>query len=686
MTKTAMATHALRWIVSHVIMILVFGIAVWAAFTIGVHWGGEPTADTHTVAPEAPPEAVWTCPMHPEVRMSEPGDCPICGMELVPEELEAPPPPEAEPETTDEPAGYACAMFCVPPLPEPGACPVCGMDMVLVHDEPAAEGDVERQFVMSEEARALADIQTTTVTRQPGTHERRLVGMVEADETRLARVTAYVNGRLDRLYVRYTGAQVERGAPLAGLYSPELLTARAELLQAKQSAARLSDGALSGARAAADSAVKAARERLRLWGLSEAQVRALEQDAADDPVITIPAPISGTVLERHVQQGDYVETGTPVFTVADLSVVWVQLKAYESDLPWIHSDQSVLFTVDALPGETFEGHVAFIDPVLSSRARTANVRVEVSNEAGLLKPGMFARAVVKASVTDPDGTPPLLIPASAPLITGTRAVVYVVVPDQDRPTFEGREILLGPRAGDYYVVREGLVDGEEVVSRGAFRIDSALQIRTRPSMMQAAPPEHAHTPDEDAPSCCETAPEHAHTPDEDAPSCCEIAPEHALPPALDEATHTALSALFNGYIETQQALAADDSDASADGFAAILSQVTATQEAVPAEASEAMERPLKRLQDAARAAAATDDIETMRRHFQPISDVLIDLAQQLPNIPDSPMVQVHCPMAFDDTGADWLQQGDEVRNPYFGASMLACGVIQERYGPDPTNQ
>ncbi len=156
MTKTAMATHALRWIVSHVIMILVFGIAVWAAFTIGVHWGGEPTADTHTVAPEAPPEAVWTCPMHPEVRMSEPGDCPICGMELVPEELEAPPPPEAEPEATDEPAGYACAMFCVPPLPEPGACPVCGMDMVLVHDEPAAEGDVDRQFVMSEEARALA--------------------------------------------------------------------------------------------------------------------------------------------------------------------------------------------------------------------------------------------------------------------------------------------------------------------------------------------------------------------------------------------------------------------------------------------------------------------------------------------------------------------------------------------------
>ena len=485
MSKMDFLKRASRWLGSRIVTIVVFAAALWGAYTLGGHVGQASLPDAPGVAPAEHAEEVWTCPMHPHIRLPEPGDCPICGMKLVLEKTTEASPHVHDAEKQAEPAGYACAMFCVPPLPHPGKCPVCGMDMAPVYDAPAGAGASERRLTMSEEARALANIQTAPVVRRSASRELRLVGMIEADETRLARVSAYVGGRLDRLHVRYTGAQVERGAPLAGLYSPELLTARAELLQAKQSAARLADSSVASARNVADSAVNAARQRLRLWGLSEAQVRALESGDGNDTIITIAAPIGGTVIERHVQQGDYVEPGSVIFTVADLSVVWVQLKAYESDMPFIELEQRMTFSVDAHPGESFEGRVVFIEPVLTGASRTVNARVEVDNADGRLKPGMFARAVLEAPVAAPNDIPPLLIPDTAPLLTGARAVVYVAVPDQERPTYEGREILLGPRVDGYYVVKEGLREGERVVVKGAFRIDSALQIRARPSMMNA---------------------------------------------------------------------------------------------------------------------------------------------------------------------------------------------------------
>ncbi len=517
MNKTDVVKKAGRWTLSRAVTIVVLLLALWGAYTLGARVGSDGAPETPAPAQTDHVEAIWTCPMHPQIRLPEPGDCPICGMELVLEESSEPDaPPAHEHKDADEPVGYACAMFCVPPLPNPGKCPVCGMDMVPVHDETATEGDVERRMTMSEEARALAGIQTAPVIRRHVMRELSLVGMIEADETRLARVTAWVGGRLDRLHVRHTGAYVERGAPLAGLYSPDLLTARAELLQAKQSAARLSDSSLSGVRDTAESAVRAARERLRLWGLSDAQVRALESGDAQDTIITIPAPMSGTVIERHVQQGEYVDMGSLIVAVADLSVVWVQLKAYESDLAGIQIDQAVRFTVDAWPGERFHGKVAFINPLLDRASRTVDIRVEVDNADGRLKPGMFAKADIEAPAAPPDEAP-LLIPATAPLITGKRAVAYVEAPGQDRPTFEGREILLGHRAGDYYVVKAGLQENERVVVQGAFRIDSALQIRARPSMMSASVEDHEH------PEPCDG---HGHADDDH---------EHAYPPEPPDA-------------------------------------------------------------------------------------------------------------------------------------------------------
>jgi Cu(I)/Ag(I) efflux system membrane fusion protein len=327
------------------------------------------------------------------------------------------------------------------------------------------------------------------------------------------------------------------------LYSPQLLSAQAELLQAVKAVQKTS-GATELMRQSSIATLEAAREKLRLLGLLKEQIEEIERTGTPTDHLTIYAPIGGIVIAKHANAGDYVDTGTKIYTIADLSEVWVKLDAYESDMMWIRYGQKVEFTTEAYPGEVFEGTISFIDPVLDSMTRTVKVRVNVANPDGRLKPEMFVRAVVRSKVAgagmvmneDMAGKwicpmhpsvvrnepgkcdicgmdlvtteslgyvtakqadqPPLVIPASAPLITGKRAVVYVRLTNREKPTFEGREIVLGPRAGDYYLVKEGLAERELVVTNGNFKIDSALQIQAKPSMMNpqggAAPTGHQH--------------------------------------------------------------------------------------------------------------------------------------------------------------------------------------------------
>jgi Cu(I)/Ag(I) efflux system membrane fusion protein len=268
---------------------------------------------------------------------------------------------------------------------------------------------------------------------------------------------------------------VKPGEPLAELYSPELVSAQQELLQA-----------LPGPEGATGAAalLPAVRERLRLWGLTVEQIAELERSRQVRDHITFYAPIGGIVVEKEAREGMYVEKGMRLFTVADLSQVWVVLDAYESDLAWLRTAQEVSFEAEAYPGETFHGTVAFIAPLVDPMTRTVKVRVNAANADGRLKPELFVRAVVRAPVAadGEDGGLPLVIPASAALLTGKRAVVYVAAPGAEG-VFEGRDVTLGPKAGDSYVVRAGLSEGEPVVVKGAFKIDSSLQIQGRPSMM-----------------------------------------------------------------------------------------------------------------------------------------------------------------------------------------------------------
>lgn len=426
---------------------------------------------------------------------------------------------------------------------KPGLCPLCEMDLIPMPQSMVAEAS-PRELAVSEAAAKLMEVQTAKVERRFVATEVRMVGKADYDETRVKHITAWVPGRLDRLYVDFTGTRVSEGDHLVYLYSPELISAQAELLQALKAAANLSERASEYLSKSTVGTLEAAREKLRLLGLKSEQIGAIEASGEPLTHLTIYSPIGGVVIGKKASEGMYVTTGSHIYTVADLSQVWVKLDAYESDLPWIRYGQQVAFTAEAYPGEVFKGWISFIGPTLDPTTRTVKIRVNVPNPDGKLKPEMFVRAVVRSQVAaggkvmDPEmigkwicpmhpsvvndekgtcdicemdlvttvslgyvaaETPqqaPLVIPDTAPLVTGKRAVVYVRKPDAETPTFEGREVVLGPKAGEYYVVTSGLAEGEEVVTHGNFKIDSALQIRARPSMMNpegsAAPAGHEH--------------------------------------------------------------------------------------------------------------------------------------------------------------------------------------------------
>lgn len=391
-------------------------------------------------------DAIWTCAMHPQIRRTQPGPCPICGMELIP----------------------------------------------IERGGGADDGDT-RKVRLTERAKILARIQTAEAVRLgSGRVERRLLGRVDYDERSLRTVTAWVGGRIDRLHVSTTGERVKRGQVIATLYSPEVYTAHQDLIQARQQFERLQMTATPSASRAAEAALDASRDRLRLLGVPDEELRTMER--ADEPSerARIRTPFGGTVIERLATQGSYVETGSGLYRVADLSTLWVQLDAYESDLPLLKAGQQVLIRVEALPGESFTGRVTFLDPVVDPNTRTARVRVEVENQDGRLRPGMFVEASVQSeSTAESAQETSLVIPATAPLFTGRRSVVYVEVSDAEQPTYEARVVTLGSRMGDLYPVLAGLSEGERVVIHGAFAIDADLQIQGGDSMMRAADDDQA---------------------------------------------------------------------------------------------------------------------------------------------------------------------------------------------------
>lgn len=692
-------------------------------------WFGLPPSEKHDHGSTGMAgEEVWTCSMHPQIRQPEFGLCPICNMDLI---------------------------------------PLTGSD----------DGGL-RELSISDEASALLDIRVAPVVREPAEAEVRLFGRIGYDERRSTTITSRVSGRLDKLFVDFTGATVKKGDHLAEIYSPDLLVAQRELIGAKQSMTGSAGGAVGETRRRI---LEAAREKLRLLQFTDEQIRAIEESKSPEDHLTLYAPQSGIVTDKLANEGQYVKTGDPLFKVSDLSTVWLKMEAYENDLQWLRYAQTVEFEVEAIPGKTFEGRIAFIDPDLDPMKRVTNVRVNVDNPGLLLKPGMFAKAVVRSEtsadgrvidpslkgkwispmhpeivkdapgqcdicgmdlvpanelgfIPDPDAAPePLLIPASAVLKTGNRAVVYVRLKGGDGPVFEGREIVLGPRVGDQYIVESGLSQGELVVTRGAFKLDSELQIRAKPSMMnpeaglnempahsapdvltgQWAPVPRAlgrllESPDQktldEIKSLVEGMDSSSLQPDElklwvefsrklindlaVAENRMEQSPRVAagmtakaiekagrflgLPyePVAPPSGDPKTAAELRKILQAYQPLAT--ALAGDDDTAAASAAKSLVNEMKASSVSE-----IEELASMARETADAKDIESRRTVFKPLSDALIALVRKRGIDAVGDVYVVHCPMAFKGEGADWLSDKPKVENPYYGSMMFGCGAVTD---------
>ncbi|NVB43302.1 efflux RND transporter periplasmic adaptor subunit [Pseudenhygromyxa sp. WMMC2535] len=548
---------------------------------------------------------------------------------------------------------WTCSMHPQIRQPEPGQCPLCGMDLIPLGDLDDAGGGASDVVALSDRALALAQVETVEVRRManPGV-DLRLLGRVDVDESRTRNVSAWIGGRVDELKVRETGSVVRRGQVIARLYSPEVYAAHQDLLTASRQVTKLA-GASELARTSAERALEAARERLSLLGLPDAEIDAMAKEQKPRKSVAIRTDYGGTVMERQVTQGQYVDAGTVLYRVADLSRLWVQLDAYEADLAALMEGQSVELEVEALPGERFTGEVAFIDPLVDPRRRVARVRVEVDNRAGKLRPGMFVEAVVRGELGEGEGEGarqrPLMVPASAALFTGKRSLVYV---ELERAHYEPRVVELGPRMGEYYPVVAGLSPGEHVVVHGAFMIDADLQIRGGGSMM---------------------------TQDNADPG------EGAEPGArveLAAAAAAELAAVVDGYLGMQVSLADDDWTAAkqaAQRMADAAAELDA--EALSPEAAAAWTPLATAIERRAREAASSTAIEGARGAFLELSAHTKAILQIFGNPLDRPLHLAYCPMANADEGAEWIQAGEAVDNSYFGASMLTCGELRASVAP-----
>lgn len=601
-------------------------------------------------------------------------------------------------------------------LPKPGKCPICFMDLILLDTGP--DDDLgPRQLRLSEAAKQLARIETSPVVRALAEAEVRMVGKVAYDETRLSYITAWVPGRLDRLFADFTGIKVAKGDHMVEMYSPELVATQEELLQASAAVQSLSQSSSSILRSTATATLEASREKLRLFGLDKTQIDAIESSRTVSEHLTINAPVGGVVIHKNAQEGMYVKTGTRIYTIADLSQLWVVFEAYESDLVWLRYGQQIAFNSPSFPGETFEALISFIDPVVNPKTRTVQIRAIVSNDDFKLKPDMFIRGTVKSRV-DASGkvvdeylagkwiSPmhpevikdgpgqcdvcgmdlvtveslgyagkvlaekdrPLLVPITAPMITGKRAIVYVELENDEGPLFEGRVVELGPRAGDFYVVKSGLAEGERVVTNGAFKIDSELQIQAKPSMMSpdggVAPPAHQHGGDNQN----QVAHEMPSTADGESPE-----------------TIAALTPLYDAYFAVQMALASDDHNATKSAAADLIKRTTEIDMGMFSRSGHMRWMELsKQISTQATLVNKSDDIEAARLAFYDLSKAAIDLQETFGHGDSRDYYLTFCPMAMNNTGAYWLQTVDTVYNSFYGASMLRCGEIKKPLAAEPT--
>lgn len=381
---------------------------------------------------------------------------------------------------SEEKAGQGAVQYTCPMHPfivkdKPGTCPICNMALVKKSAGAASDPDVEKaigQVMLSPTQQLIANVATAEAKTGSFGREITAVGIVTYDQSRQGKITAWVAGRLDRLYVNKVGDYVTRGKPVASVYSPDLVIAQQEYLLALRSRDQLKNSPVPSISASGDSLVSSARQRLKLLGVKDAQIARIEKSGATDTQLNIYTPLSGVVIEKLMVEGQYVNTGDVLFSIADLSTVWVELEVYENDFPAIRPGQKVEIISQSYPDKTFTGTVTFIYPFLDPKTRTVKVRVTLPNRGMRLKPDMYVNATIKVPLGNG-----LIVPATAVIDTGTRKVVWV---EKSAGVFEPRDVRTGTRSGDTVQILSGLNPGEKVAVSGGYLIDSESQLNAGP--------------------------------------------------------------------------------------------------------------------------------------------------------------------------------------------------------------
>lgn len=590
-----------KWIV--IVLVLILGIV------IGKFIGGGNSSNTEVgihIQDEIAEEQIWTCSMHPQIQQDGPGQCPLCGMDLIP------------------------------------------LDNSMDN-----EATLPDEVPMSASAMKLAEIQTYIVKRESPEKEIRLLGKVKVDERLVASQAVHFPGRIEKLFINFTGEKVVKGQKLATIYSPELITAQKEMLEV------LKDQSTNPA------LVEAARNKLKQWKLTNQQIKSIEKSGEVQNELNILSDHNGYVTMLMAAEGDYVKAGQILLEVTDLSKVWMLFEAYENDLPWIRLGDELEIELKAIPGKIFKEKVTFIDPFINPKTRVASVRVEVSNSKGLLKPDMFANGVI-TSILPIDGEV-ILVPKSAVLWTGKRGVVYVKLPNREHNSFIYREVILGEDAGEFYVIKEGLEEGEEIATNGVFKIDAAAQLLGKKSMMN--------------PTGRKVATGHNHGGSNKKEMDMSDMDKEVM---IDKSKISVkfkkqLGGVVESYLPLKSKLADDDADIHADVKTLQKALKKVDMSLVMEDAHNVWMSALKSMNKDLKLLSKAVNIDEQRTIFLTISKSLSEATQNLgvEMKDDQTLYLEFCSMANDNKGGYWLSTEKEIKNPYFGSKMLKCGEVKQ---------
>ncbi len=569
----------------------------------GLFFGGSKNSNTdeHLHNGEMVKGTIWTCSMHPQIRQGEPGNCPLCGMELIP----------------------------------------------LADD---TDADLDPAAIsMSQTAMQIANVSTEIVGTSKPVKLLRMNGKVQADERLVYSQSSHVPGRIERLSVNFTGEYVNNGQILATIYSPELVNAQEELFEAR----KIAD--------IQPLFFNSSKEKLKNWKLSDKQIAQILESGKIREELPILADISGYVTEKKVNLGDYVNKGQVIYQIANLNSVWILFDVYESDMALIKKGDKVRFSLQSLPGEEFLGKISYIDPVIDPMSRVAKARVEVSNKDLKLKPEMFVSGTVEAKL--PIKSDAIVVPKSAVMWTGERSVVYVKNPLSKEVSFVMRNVTLGPALGNGFVINEGLAAGEEIAVNGTFSIDAAAQLAGKPSMMNP----------EGGPAM--TGHNHGSTSTSSSMDPSTKTGDKSL--VVDQKTKDALIPIYTEYLSMKDALVNDEL-ASAKLYATKL--ITAVKKVnmslFKGDSHEIWMTQSGDIKNALQHAEHFNTLDEIRKAFQTISDRMIALEKAFKSNSETLFV-LHCPMANNNMGADWISATKEIKNPYYGQAMLTCGKVTE---------